>query len=296
MRLPFHRFLLTLTLAACVPAIGAQAARPTIEQQVEALRAKASQGAAKNNWKLAIHYLNEAQKEVRTARRAALYQGTRSPVSPAYREERGKLRDWLVAQEKLARAGKKSRAQVAKELKARQDELNRKHGVPTAGKSNSGAAARYDLLSASLDDSLAVYYGKKGNAAEAAGHRRSALVTRLGVYRVQGKADLAAQTADKLLATAPNDPEAYSVAGAYFQEKGQIQRASQIWQKGIRALESGAAKVRPTGVARDRTRTRNQYLGHFYRQQAFCYSKLGRATEATAAMRKAATFDGKPRG
>ncbi|MGV3720266.1 MAG: hypothetical protein ACO1SX_05085, partial [Actinomycetota bacterium] len=260
------------------------------------LRARAEKGAAQKKWSVAIHQINEAQKRVRTARREALYQGGKKPSSEAYRRERAALRAWMVSQEKLARDGKKDRKLIARELKVRQTELNRKHGVQSSTQPNSAAVARLDLLAASLEDNLADYYFRKGNANEAAAHRRAALVTRLQVHQAQGKAELAKQAADKLLTATPNDPESYVAAGSYYQEKGQLKRAAQIWQQGISAVESGLAPVRPTGAARDRTRTKNQYLGHFYRQQAYCYSKLGRANDAKAAMRKAATFDAAPRG
>lgn len=293
MSLRLDRVFLTVVLSLSLGGLAA-AAPPTLEQQVATLRARADRAAAAGKLEDAITWVNEAQKRVRAARRAAL---TPKPGkrSPEHEQERQKLREWLLSQEKLVRSGKKSQHQVARELKTRQEALARKYGREAGGPAPGMAIARFDLLSATLEDALHGYYRQKGNAREAAAHRRAALVARLQAYQAQNKQEEAAAVAAKLLTAVPEDPESYSAAGTYYQERGQYQRALDTWSRGIRALESGTATPRPTST-RGRANARNQYLTHFYRQQAYCYSRLGRAADARAAIEKAAKLEGSRRG
>jgi hypothetical protein len=275
-----------LTAALGAPA---QAAAPkSLEAEVATLRTRAANQAKAGKWELAIHTLSTARERVQHARRLALRKAGPAPSDPKRHQAMKELQTWYVGQMKRVASGKTDRQHVIREFQSRQEALLRKYPQkPVSPTTPAASTAKLDLLLAKLDDARAQYNAHRGKPRAAASQRQNALIGRLHALKAQGQTAPAALVAEKLLKEAPRDPDAVSEVAQFYQERKQFTRAAQVWEGGIRTLESGQADLRRVGPRQDRSQVGKRYLGEFYRQVAFCYSQLKRGADAKAAMEKA---------
>lgn len=286
------RLLAVLALVGGMSA--GRAAAPSLDAEVTTLRTRAANLAKVGKWDLAIHTLSIAREKVQFARRTALRAGVPARSNPQRHKAMTELQTWYVGQMKLVASGKTDRQRVIREFKRRQEALLRKYPQqPGTVKSPNATTAKFDLLLATLNDTASSYNAQRGKPGAAASQRQNALIGRLHALKAQGQLAAAGGVAEKLLKEAPRDPEAVAEVAQFYQERRQFPRAIQVWESGVRTLESGQADLRAGGPRRDRSQVRQQYLGRFYRQVAFCYAQLGRGAEAKSAMAKATAAEAK---
>ena len=183
-------------------------------------------------------------------------------------------REWGAALKKVAEAQDLVRVEI------------RKAAGPVK-KQEQAARARSTLLLASLPDLASPYQTQRGDSAQAASSRIRALRTRLQAYQMSGQTTRAMGAADKLLQLSSPDPIPYETVGRFFMEQNRYARAADAWQRGIRLLESGKAKLPLSSAGAQRDARRNRLLTQFYRELAFCHTRLGKAAESQAAIRRA---------
>jgi hypothetical protein len=280
-----------LALVAVVGALTSPAwavAPKSVDAEVATLRARAANQARAGKWELAVRTLSIARERVQGARRVALRGVAPVPVNPQRQRAMKDLQTWYVGQLKQVADGKAERQQVVREFTRRQGELLRKYPRKPSGPAASTAhTAKLDLLLAALNDTTAEYNAHRGKPRAAASQRQHALIGRLRALKAQGQFGPAGLVAEKLLKELPRDPEAVAEVGEFYQGRKQFGRAAQVWEGGIRTLESGQADFRGAGPRADRSEVRKRYQSQFYRQVAFCYAQLGRGADAKAAMSKA---------
>ena len=269
-------------------ALPVRAAAPrSMEAEVATLRTRAANQASAGKWDLAIHTIATARERVQRERRLALWRAGPAPSDPQRHQAMKNLQAWYIGQMKHATT-KTERQRVIQEFNSRQQALLRKYPQKTTPPTVPAATtAKLDLLLASLDDTAAQYNTRRGKPRPAASQRQNALVGRLRALVAQGQIAPAKLVAEKLLKESPRDPDAVAEVATFYQERKQFPRAAQVWEGGIHTLEAGQADLRRVGPRQDRNQVGKRYLGQFYRQVAFCYSKLGRGADAKAAMDKA---------
>jgi hypothetical protein len=269
-----------------------------LEQAVAARKKAAARLAAAGKWNLAVHEIEKAKVLVRDAARAAA-NPPKKAVDPHYRQELLALQHWLSSQNRLAGPARDRAArQYRAKLLALQERYGIRHAPPSANERQQQLAgpARFDLLSASLDDVQADYFARQGDRARAETSRKDAARTRLQAYRTLGRTPQAGQAADQLLKLPGADLVVYGSVGDFFVEQKQYARAAAVWKRGIQLLESGKSRSNPGGnrsrlATDDQKLFRSGKLAGLYRRLAFCYTRLGKTAEAKQALRQAANIE-----
>lgn len=308
--LPFRRVgalvalvLLTATHGSAAPqrnpapakasAAASLTAAVLLEKSVVAHQAAARKLAAKSRWSAALGELGKAQKEVRVASRSVM--PTRR-LPAAYQREARALRLRFAQQRRLADQGKANLTVALQQYSAGRKALDQKYGLHSTGAVVAGVRppagrARFLLLSAALSDQSAEYFTHSGNRVQAQKAREDGLRDRLVANRVSGKSALAEAAAEKLLALNPSRPDLFRVVGGFYEEAGRYERAVPVWQRLAQLLETGRPTGLGSGSAASVRESVNRQLAVSYRRLAFCQSRLGKKSEAEAALRKAAEVE-----
>jgi tetratricopeptide (TPR) repeat protein len=287
--------LAVITALAGMPGAWSQAGRaaaPSLEQRVAAQRKRAEQLAAREKWRDALGALASAKEQVRVAQQRELRHsaGGARPSAQHLKELRA-LQRWAAEQHKLSQQGKADPQQLARTYEQRKAALDRKYAgsrpKPLSPKQRAAQRARFDLLLASLDDSLSAVYTKKGEMEHARAARREALKTRLQAYQALGKPTLATGAAEKALSVAANDPVVHKTVGTFYQEQSQFGRSAAVWESVVRLIETGKAQFPSPGGRPLPPSYKNLQLAECYRNLAYCYSRLGRSAEVAPLLEKA---------
>jgi tetratricopeptide (TPR) repeat protein len=270
----------------------ARAATPSPEQRVEALRKRATVLAAHQRWPAAIATLVRAEEAIRgSEHRSAAKPGA---GNPAYQRDLQKLQAWATSRSREVKKGNGSFEELSRDVRARKAELDRRYKIHPAVPATAAPDEHGQLLLASLEDTIAGYSAKRGDAASAVLHRREAASLRIRLYQAVKKPELAAQVAEKLTKANPEDAASFETSAQCFQEQGAFERAVTDWQAAIRLLERGKVP-RPANPNADPLQARARRLSVDYRQLAFCFTRSGKSREAADAMEAARKADAQAR-
>lgn len=293
---------LVCSLHALPPAVAAPAPPKASVQSVVATRKqRAAKLAAAGKYALALEEVSKARERVRDAISTSGAAHPRPKYSAAYVQDMQKLRKWYAERLKKSPKGRGDAA-LTREYSTRMAALRKKHGPAQSPQASAALLkdqrrriAQLMLMMGDLEELSATYHTRKKDTDQAQIYKIQAWTTRLDAQRIIGNAAGATKAADTLLRLNPPDPGVYNRIGRYYQGAGQYPKAANVWSRGIRLLESGNARLRtPTGSAMS-AQNRNQLLGEFYRELAFCYAKTGRNSESAALIRKAAAAEASAR-
>ncbi len=303
-QLPWFRLSTTLVLGLtllCAPARPSAAAAPgkqSLESAVADRKARATRYAAAGKLDLALEQVARARERVRDAMTTAGTVRPKTVRNPAYVREVEALRKWYAEEGKKPGARGPGDPQRLAQYQARMAAIRKKYGVNGAKRVDTKAqdqrrqsVAKLMLTMADLDELSAAYYARKKSTDLSGIFRIQAWTARLEAHRTLGNASAAQRDAETLLKLNPPDPGVYNRVGRYFQGSGQFSRAAAVWQRGIGLLETGKARLRTATGSALSPEYRNRMLVEFYREQAFCYTRLGKAAESRKLMQKAAALE-----
>lgn len=280
------------------PASPARSTRPAplhpAQREVAQRRAAAERLARARRWEEALVEVGAAQRAVEAARREAS-RTVPPPPPPGYRQESAALESELRRRRREAERGRGTMAEVALYHRQERERIIRKYRLRERTPASRPAAerARWMLLAATLYDDASRYLAGRGEEADAARSRQSALRERLAAYALLGRHAEAAAAAEKLLALQPRSPAPYRAVGEYYEERGQFARAVTAWLGLARILEEAGGRHDGLGSG-DAAAVRagaTRQLALCYRQLAYCYSRLGRTAEQQAAAKRAAELE-----
>lgn len=271
--------------------------KPALQSVVADRKAQAARYAAAGKLDLALDQVARARERVREAMATTGTARPKKVPNPAYVREVEELRKWYAEEGKKASGGPRDPKLLAR-YRTRMTAIRKKYGVSGASRLDSKAqtqrrqtVAKLMLTMADLDELSATYHARRKNTDLSEIFRIQAWTARLEAHRTLGNATAATQDAEKLLRLKSPDPGVYNRVGRYFQGAGEYSRAAAVWQRGIGLLETGKARLRTATGSAMSPEYRNRMLVEFYREQAFCYSKLGKAAESRKLMRKAAGLE-----
>lgn len=266
------------------------------QRQLELHKKNAARLAAGKKWDQALAEIHEAKRILQAGARQERRADQQQPKNPGYDREMSSLRKWLREQQSLARQKKADMNRTLETFQEKRAVIGKKYGVKPEQaldrfRRMQAEQAKYVLMGADLDDLAADYAERKGDRETGQESREDATLARLHAYKALGKVEDATTQAEKLLAANSANPIVYDAAGQYLQTAKQWAKAAGAWQQVIQLTESGKVKARKLGMGSPSLVQPGRQLATYYRQLAFCDSRLGKAAESKSAMEKARSLE-----